>query len=93
MFGSLPCRVSCNHHHEEIRQENPQDILLREDELQHKSDDGKLYESTEDGICHVLLDSKPLVQGQDYGDNDHSEGKRRLDHTFGKVFKNAEDMW
>jgi len=53
--------VACHCDHENVCYEDPHNIWLLEDELQNKADDWELYDASDDGDCHLLLNPKLLV--------------------------------
>jgi hypothetical protein len=72
-------------YHEEVGEEDPERVLLGEDELEDEADDGELEEGARDGVEHLPLEPQALREAERDGHSDHGRGRHRLEHAHQEV--------
>lgn len=68
--------------HEQVGENDPDTVLLSEDELKNKPNDGELEKSSEDSIDHLLLKAKVLEEGEKNSHQDNGGGCQGLEHSL-----------
>ena len=72
-------------YHEEVGEEDPEHVLLGEDELEDETDDGELEEGARDGVEHLAFQPQALREAQRDGHGHHGRRRHRLQHADQEV--------
>ena len=72
-------------YHEEVGEEDPERVLLGEDELEHEADDGELEEGARGGVEHLALQPQALREAERDGHGHHGRRRHRLQHAQQEV--------